>query len=139
MQQDVESGEVGRAKGRALRATEERARERVYFVDREVGLHHPRHRGHHAVHAEPVRDEAGHVLRDDDALAEHHFAETARCVERVRRGVRRGNELEQVHVPRRIEKMHAEEMLLEGSTTAFDEHVHRNARRVRRDDRVWFS
>ena len=113
VQQDVEARDVGGAEGRALRAAEERTGERVHLVDREVGLHQPLHRGDHAVDAEPVGDEAGDVLREHDPLAEHDLAEPARGVERLRRGVGGGDELEQVQIPRRIEEVHAEEVPLE--------------------------
>ena len=134
VEQHVEPGDVRCAEGGALRAPEQRASERVHLVDGEVGLHHPLHRGDHAVHAQAIGDKPRDVLRDDDALAEHHLAETARGVERVRCGVGRGNEFQQVQVPRRIEEVHPEEVPLELGAPAFNEHVHRDTRGVRRDD-----
>ena len=57
-------------------------------------------------------------------------------VDRFLRRVRRRNDLEQVQIPRRIEEVHAEEARPEGRRASLEEHRHRNARRVRRDDRV---
>ena len=108
MRDDVDAREIGRAERRRLRAAGEHAGEHVGFVDREAVLLHQPNREHHAEHAESVGDEAGNVLRDDDALAENAIAERARGVDRFLRRVRRRNDLEQVQVARRIEEVHAE-------------------------------
>ena len=136
VEQHVETRDVRCAKGRALRAAEQRAGERVHFVDGEAGFHHALHGRDHAVHAQPVGNETRNILRDHDTLAEHHFAELSYSIDGFCRRIRRGNDLEEVQIPRRVEEVHAEEVLLELAAASVDEHLHWNAGGIRGDDRV---
>ena len=134
MHENVDAGDVARAERGTFCAAQQLAGERVHLIDGEVGFHHALHGGDHAVYAEAVGHEAGDVLRNDHALAEHHLAEVPRGREHFRRRIRRGDDLEQVQVARWIEEVHAEEVLLEPVGASFREHLHRDAGRIRRDD-----
>ena len=132
----VEAGEIAGAEGRGLGARDERPRERVDLGDGEVVLHHQSPCDDHAVHSEPIGDEAGHVLGEDDALAKDALLKVAHAREHLGERLIRGDELEQVHVARRIEVVRAEEALAELLRSTLQQDRHRDPRRVRSHDRV---
>ncbi len=134
--EDVETGEVTGAEGRGLGASDERAGERVHRGDREVVFHHQAAGDDHPVHAEPVGDEAGHVLGEDDALAEDAFLEVADGLQHLVVRLGRGDQLEEVHIPRRIEIVRAEEAFAEAWAAALEQVRHRDPRGVRGHDGV---
>ena len=87
-------------------------------------------------HADAIRDEVGRVLRSYDALAERRGQERLEVVEQPRLCARRGNQLDQVHVARRIEKVHAAESASDFRRERFSEPVDRQSRSIAREYRV---
>jgi hypothetical protein len=76
--------------------------------------------GHHGVGADAVADEVGGVLRDDDALAQHVGAEALDAREGRGVGLGAGHELEELHVPRRVEEVDDHEALAKRRAAAFE-------------------
>ena len=136
MHQHIDAGEIARAEGRGFGAGEERAGECVDFTDGEVVVHHRASGDDHAVHAQSVGDEARDILGDDNAFAEDAFLEVAHGVEDVRCRFGRRDDLEEVHVARRIEVVRAAELLAEPFGASLEQNRHRDARGIRGDDRV---
>ena len=134
VREHVEPREITGAEGGRTGPADERAGEAVHVVDGEPMLLHTTHGGHHAVHAEAVGDEAGYVLRDHDSLAERALRKLAHDPDHHGIRLRRRNDLEQMHVARRIEEVRAEEAAPERLPTPVEQRGHRNARRVRRHD-----
>jgi hypothetical protein len=117
-------------------ATGDDAGEHVRLVDRQpVFLHLPNGEDH-AEHAEPVGHKPGDVPRDDDALSENSIAEMTRRGNCLRRRFSRRDDLQQVQIPRRIEEVHAKKTRPKSGGASLEQRVDRNARRVRRDDRM---
>jgi hypothetical protein len=133
--QHVDARQVAGAEGRRLGAAEQRTGEAVDLVDREAELLHARDRAVHAEHAEAVGDEARRVLAEHRALAEQRLAERAHRVEHGGVGLGRRDQLQQVHVARWREEVHAEELAPEALGASLRQHRHRDARRVGGDDR----
>ncbi len=81
----------------------------VHLLDGEVELLHQPHDVDHAEAADAVGDEVRRVLGVDDAFAQPHARRSA-AMACNRRGVglRRGNDLQQAHVARRVEEVRAE-------------------------------
>ena len=131
----VESREVSGTERGGACATDERAGEAVHFIDAQSVLLHASHRADHAIHAQTIGDKAGHVFGDHDPLAQRTLGELARGSDHRRVRVRSRNDLEQVHVARRIEEVGAEKAATEFFAATFEQHRHRNARCVRRYDR----
>ena len=97
-------------------------------------LHHATHGADHTVHAESVRDESRHILRDDDAFAECAFGKLPHRADHCRIGVIGRNDFQQMHVARRIEEVRAKEPATELLAPSFEQRCHRNAGCVRRND-----
>ena len=132
----VQAHHVGRAEGAARCAAQLLAGQVVDNIDRQAELLGLDHRGHHAGDADAVGDEVGRVIGAHDALADGAGDEAFQLVNHFRQGGRRVDQLDQVHVARRIEKMDAAKAWLD----FFGQHVgqlgDRQARGVGRDDGV---
>ncbi len=84
MHEDIEAGEVTGAEGGRLRASDQGAGQGIHLGDGESVLHHQPRGDDHPVHAEPVGDEARHILRRHDPLAEDTLLEGAHRLEHRR-------------------------------------------------------
>ena len=93
-------------------------------------------RGQHAEDADAVGDEVRRVFRAHDALAQRGRQERLELVEDCRLRGRGRDQFDQVHVARRVEEVHAAEARLQVGVEAFGQLLDRQARRVRREDRV---
>ena len=136
VREDVESRQVAGAERGRLGASNEVAGEPIHLIDGEIELLHQLEGREHPKDAQPIGHEARHVLAEHDALAERALGELAHCPQRLLRRECRRDELEQVHVARRIEEVRAEELPLERVAAPLEQHGHRDARRVRRHDGV---
>ena len=72
------------------------------------------HDGEHREHADAVGDEVGRVLGADDALAEARHQPGFEVVEQRAIGLRRRDQLDQMHVARRVEEVDAAEARAQG-------------------------
>jgi hypothetical protein len=127
MREYVEARQIAGAERGGARASDEGTGEAVHFIDGESVLLHAPHGADHTVHAKPIGHEARHILRDHDALAQRALGELARGSDHRRIRFRCRDDLEQVHVPRRIEEVRAEEAATEFFAAPFQQHRHRNA------------
>ena len=132
----VEADDVGRAIGGALRAADRRAGQRIDDVEREAECLRVLHRRQHRKDADAVGDEIRRVLRADHALAERRREERLQRVEQRRLGLRRSDQLDQMHVARRIEEMDAAEARAQRCGHRLRQRRERQSRRVGREDGV---
>ena len=126
MRKRIQADHVGRAVRGALRPADQRAGQRVDFVEPQPEFLRVVKSRQDRKHADPVGDEIGRVLGTDDALAQRGHQEFLELVEDCRIGGTAGNQLHQMHVARRVEKMHAAE-------TAAHLRRHRLGQRVDRE------
>ena len=134
--QRVQPHHIRRAERGALGVPDERARQRVHLLDREAARRELLERAHHPIDADPVADKVRRVLGDDDALAQVHARKRRDAPEHVRVGVGRRDDLEQLEVARRVEKVRAQKARLEVVAAAVHDVRDRQARRVGRDDGI---
>ncbi len=132
----VEADHVRRAERRRLRAAEARSGQVVDFVETQAEFLRFGHHRENREDADAVRDEVRRVLRAHDALADDARQEGLEVVENGRTRMRRGNQLDEMHVTRRIEEVHAAEARLQFVGKAVRQLRDRQPRRVRREDRV---
>ena len=111
--EDVHADEVAQTEGARARESERRARQRINFFDGEFLLHHQADGVAHSEGADAVGDEVGGVAGLDDGLAEALVGELRDERDVVGVGVGCGDDLEQPHVPRRIEEVGAEPVFVE--------------------------
>ncbi len=133
--EDIEPGQVDRAKRRALRPADEGSGHRVDLFDGEVARRRGRKELHHAVGAEAIRDECRGIPRDDHALAEAAVEDVAESVDHPGVRVVGRYQLDEVHVPRWVEKMRADPMAPEVVRPAMAQRRDGQARRVGRHER----
>ncbi len=105
----VQPDHVGRAVGRRLRPADRRAGQRIDGVEAQAELRGVVHRRQHREHADAVADEVGGVAGIDHALAQGGGQEGLQSLHHRVVGAAGGDQLGQVHVPRRVEEVHAAE------------------------------
>ncbi len=105
----VQADHIGGAVGRRLRAADQRAGQRVHFVEAQAGLRGVVDGGQDREHADAVADEVRGVLGIDHALAQGGDQERFQAFQHRRIGALGRDQLGQVHVARRVEEMHAAE------------------------------
>ncbi len=132
----VQTDDVHGAEGRALRTADRRAGQRVDDVVTQAGTFGVHHRRDDRKHADAVGDEVRRVLGAHHALAERGHHEPLELVEQPRLGVRAGDQLEQMHVARRIEEVHAAEARADRRGQHLRQRRERQPRGVGREDRV---
>src|SRR5581483_2407981 len=133
--QHVQPDQINGAEGCRLRPAHGRARERVHLLDAQVQRLHQAHHVEHGERANAIGDEVGRVLRMDDALAQSNVAEVFDGRHRLAVRFRRGDDFQQAHVTRRIEKVRAEPVAAEIVGESFRNRAHRQAAGVGGDDR----
>ncbi len=70
-------------------------------------------RGEHPVNADPVGNEVWRVFRMNDPFAHRADEKGFEFDQNIRIGTGRRNQLDQMHITRRVEKMHAAETLFQ--------------------------
>ena len=78
------------------------------------------HGGDAAVDAQSVRDEPRHIFRNDNSLAQRTLGKLPNRANHSGISFWRGNDLQQVHVTRRIEKVRAQKPATEFFGAAFE-------------------
>ena len=109
MRHRVQADDVGGAVGRALRPADRGAGQRVDLVVAQSQRIAVTHRREHREDADAVGDEVGRVLRTNHALAQRGGEPGLQRIEQIAVGVRGRDQLDQVHVARRIEEVDAAE------------------------------
>ncbi len=107
MRERVEADDVGGAEGRAPGAADQGAGQRIDGIETDIELLRVVDGRQHREHADAVGDEVGRVLGADHALAERGDEKFFEIVENAGIGFAARDQLDQMHVARRIEKMHA--------------------------------
>ena len=108
MRQHVQAHHIGQAEGAGARPANGRAGQRVHLFDGQAFVLHQAKRLQHDEDADAVGDEVRRVAGEDHFLAETLVGETRATPSRGRIGFRRGNDLHQPHIARRIEEVGAE-------------------------------
>ena len=127
MDEDVDAGQIERAKRRALRAANGRPGHRVDLFDRVLAGCDEREQMHHAREREMVADEVRRVLRNHHSLAEVVIGERADLVDDRAARVSGWNDFEQMQVTGRVEEVRAEPVTPEVVAATLGERVNRNA------------
>ena len=109
MGRNVDAHHVGKAEGTGAGPADGLSGERVHLFDGELLLQHQRSRGEHDRDADAVGDEIGGVVGEYHELAQIAVGEGGKGGQHCRIGFGGGNDLEEAHVARRIEKMSSEE------------------------------
>ncbi len=110
----VEAHEVDRPEDGGAGPPQGRADDGVDVLDPHALGEHEVHGVGHVVDADAVGDEVRDVLADDDALAEHVLAEAGHVLDDLLLRLLAGDDLDELHVPRRVEEVDPQEPLLEG-------------------------
>jgi hypothetical protein len=108
---DIESHKVGQAEHAAARATDQRAQQEVSLFRRYAVPNRACQRLHHRVDADARGDKARAVFRQHDALAQQPLGEGREAHGEVGVGVFGGDEFQQAHDARGIEKVRAQKLL----------------------------
>ena len=136
VQERVESDQIDGAEHRALRPAHQRSGEEVDLGRGQFLLEHQLHAAQHGVGADAVGHEVGAVLGHDHALAEHVLAEAREVGDDVRIRVGTGDQLQQVHVTRRVEEVRAQQARTYGLRDEAGQRGDRDAARVAGQQRV---
>ncbi len=131
----VQADHVGGAVGGALRAAHGGSGERVDHVEAQPELFGVVHGGQHREHADAVADEVRRVAGDHHALADSGDEEGFKAVDHLLVGELGGDQLDQVHVARRVEEVHAREAVAHLLRQRLGQRIDRQAGSVRSDDR----
>jgi hypothetical protein len=107
VRQHIDAHHVRQPERPGARPADGAAGQRVHLFDGQVLLLHEAHRFQHDEDADPVGDEVGRVAREHHFLAQQHVGEVRDGGNGRRVRLRRGNDLHQPHVARRIEKVRA--------------------------------
>ena len=105
MHGDVDADQIVQAESRRLRATDQRTRQRIDFLDREVVVQRVVDDLRSAHAHEAVADEVRLVFGDHDALAERFGRVFDHELDDCRVGIRVRDDFQQVQVARRIEEV----------------------------------
>ena len=106
--EDIEAHQIDGPEGGRARPTDGGAGERVDLFDRQVHFLHEAHHVEHGKCADAIADEVGSIFRPHHALAELRVAKMRDGVDQCGVGVWRGDQFQQTHIARRIEKVRAE-------------------------------
>ncbi len=136
VRQHVQTNDIQRAEGRRLRQAHRRAGERVYLLDRVAALLHQAQHGQRHDGADAVADEIWRVFGDDDAFTQHDIAKARDGFYNFRQRLARGDDLQQLHVPRRVEEVRSQPVTPEIFAESFRDCSERDARGVGTDDRA---
>ncbi len=132
----VQAHHIGRAERGRLGAAQLRARQVIHHVERDTVLGRLREHRQDRKDADPVGDEVRGVLGAHHALAKRGGQEGFQLVEDVAARVGGRDQLDQVHVARRIEEVHAAEARLQLGVEAVRQRADRQARGVGGEDRM---
>ena len=131
----VEADKIEGAKGGRLGTANCGSRYLVDFFDRVGIVEHRAHRHQRAEGADAIRDEVRAILRHDYAFAQTFVKKAEHRARDFRFRPFGANQFNQMHVTRRIEKMHAEKVGAKILRASLGELFERNAAGVRSDDR----
>ena len=108
----------------------------VHGLDGQAEIHHCADNRKHAVNADPVGHKIGCILGVDDSFSRHFLADFGQGVHHFGERVRSWNDLEEFHVPGRVEKMGDGEVFSKILGPAFTHGCRRDTGSVGRDDGV---
>ena len=107
---DIDTNQVMQLEGSRLRSTDHRPSDRIDLLDTQTRLLLVDAGGAHAENPDPIGYEIRSVLALDNALAQTLLGELPNGGEDLLGGVRPPNQLEQVHITRRVEEMGDQEI-----------------------------
>ena len=134
---DIQADHINRAEGRRSGPTNDWARHSIDFFNRESALPHQCDGLQRRKQADAIRDEIGSVFRTHNAFSQHHFGEPLKFGKRLRIGLRRCNDFEQLHISRRIEEVRAKPVAPEIITVIFGQRCDRKPGCVGCHKRPW--
>ena len=132
----IQADHVGGAKGGAARPADQRSGQRINRIKADAQAFGMMDGRQHRKHADAVGNEVRRVLGADHALAQRGDQKTFEVIEDFGIGAGAGNQLNQMHVPRRVEKMHAAETVPLFLGKGARQLVDRQARSVAGEDGV---
>ena len=111
MRERIETDHIGSPVSGTLGATYRRSGQRVNLIEAQLELHGVMHGCRDRKHANTVGDKIGRVVGADHAFADSGDEKSFQLIENRGLGVWRGNQFDQFHITRRIEKMYAAEAM----------------------------
>ena len=132
----IEPHHISGAKRRAFWTPNQGTGQRIDGVETDGQTLGVINRRQHGKYADAVGDEVGRVLGADHALAERGHQKFFEIIEDARLGVLACDQLDQMHVARRIEKMHAAKTVAQPFGKRLRQRIDRQSRRVAGKDRV---
>jgi len=111
VREHVESDHIQSAEGGALGTAEIAPGQRIHHVEAEVECGRVVFGGEHGKHPDTVGDEIGRVLGAHHALTQGRDQKSLQRIEQTGFGCRAGNQLDQMHIARRVEEMDAAEAM----------------------------
>ena len=126
----VQADQIGQAERRGLGQSDQRAGERVDFLDGVVVLNRGHHPGLANIHPDPIGDEARRVLAHHHAFAQDAPAKVLHKGDDRGVGVGRWNDFKQSEVARRVEEVGAQKVGSEIGRAALTDLMNGDARGV---------
>ena len=136
MGQGVQAHHIGGAEGGTLGTPEERACQGIHLVEAQSMRFSMMHGSKNGKYANAIGDEVRRIFRAHHAFAERGHEEIFQLIEDHRIGRSLGNQFDQCHIARRIEKMNAAKTLAQRFGKYPRERGDRQARRVAGEDRM---
>ncbi|MPM82097.1 hypothetical protein SDC9_129155 [bioreactor metagenome] len=136
VRQGIQTDHVGRTVGGALRTADLRAGQRIDLVEAEAESLGVVHDGENGENTDAVGDEIRGIERTDHALAQTGGQPGFQRIQRRRIGLLGGNDLDQMHVTRRVEEVDAAEARTDIRRQALRQQVHRQAGGIGCDDSI---
>ncbi len=134
MRQGIEANNVGGTVGRTLRPADDRAGQRVHYIETQTEAFGVMDNGQDRENTDAVGHEIRRVFGTHDAFAETGDQPRFQVVEQFRRGRLGGDQLDQMHVARRVEEVDAAELRAQRLGQTFGQAVDRQAGSIRGDD-----
>ena len=134
--EDVDPGDVHRAKRRAPRPANRGTRDRIDLVDADLAAVDRRQHTTHLEERDPIADEIRRVLRQHHGLAQANVGKVHDGGQRFGARVGGRDDLEQAQISRRVEEMGADEVSSKRLAPSFGQGRNRNSRRVAAHNRV---
>ena len=135
----IDAHEIEQTEARGIRHADQRAGERVHFFDREILFQHGLPDGAAQEAADPIGDEIGSVFSANHAFAETAIGELLYIRQDLRIRLGPWNQLHQVQVTRRIEKVSAQEVAAKLGRETLGDLGERNAAGVGGKDCAGFA
>src|SRR5215207_2636647 len=134
---DIKTHQICQTESCCLRPPHQRTCERVHFIDGVIILKDVIHRKGTHSEEDTITDKVRCILTQHNSFAQTIFTKQGNKFNHFLCSILRENDLQQLQITRRIEKMCSKKMLPEFLRTTFGNIAYRNTRSVRGNNRCW--